>query len=118
MKPTISKDTMRDVRIVRWRGGQHPTQQTISGQMEREGLRPYACAHGPNARLPIRSHGFHKVLYCVEGALEIVFPDMEQRLIMRPGDRLEIPRGTRYAGIISIHGARLLESVAVTSLLS
>lgn len=118
MKPVISKEAFDEVRILRWRGAQHPTYQTIVKQMEQEGIRPYAYTHGPNARLAVRSHGYSKVMYCVEGALEVVFPDLNQRVVLRPGDRLNIPRGVRYAGVVSVQGVRCVEGETPVGLLS
>jgi mannose-6-phosphate isomerase-like protein (cupin superfamily) len=99
------------IKIIRWRGGQHPTYQAISQKMTQEGLRPYAWSNGPNFRQAARSHGYHKVLYCVEGTLEVVLPDMKQSILLRPGDRVDLPRGVRHESITGPRGAQCLESV-------
>jgi hypothetical protein len=99
------------IKIIRWRGGQHPTYQAISQKMTQEGLRPYAWSKGPNFRQAARSHGYHKVLYCVEGTLEVVLPDMKQSILLRPGDRVDLPRGVRHESITGPRGAQCLESV-------
>ncbi len=99
-----------DIRIIRWRGGQHPTYQTITRRMQEEGLRPYAWSNGPNFRYTARSHGYSKVLYCVEGSLEVILPDANQSVVLRPGDRMELPRGVRHAAIVGPSGAQCVES--------
>ena|SRR5258706_11944155 len=99
-----------EVKLVRWRGAQHPTLLAITQQMEAEGLRPYSWSNGPNFRIAARSHGYTKVMYCVEGSLELVIPDINQSVILRPGDRLELPAGLRHATIIGPRGARCVES--------
>ncbi len=104
------KNSLNNIKIIRWRGGQHPTYQTISQKMEQEGLRPYAWSNGPNFRYAPRSHGYGKVLYCVEGTVEVILPDANQSVVLRPGDRMELPRGVRHATIIGPNGARCLES--------
>ena len=101
-----------EIVVTRWRGGQHPSQQAIVRKMEEEGLRPYAWTNGPNFRYAIRSHGYGKVLYCVEGSLEINLPDMNQRVVLRSGDRIDLPHGVRHAMIIGSSGARCLESAS------
>jgi mannose-6-phosphate isomerase-like protein (cupin superfamily) len=101
---------IKDVKIVRWHGGQHPTYRTITQKMEQEGLRPYAWSNGPNFRYTARSHGYSKVLYCVEGSIEVVLPDANQSVVLRPGDRMELPRGVRHAAIIGPRGAQCVES--------
>jgi len=98
------------VKIVRWRGGQHPTFEAIAAQMAQEGLRPYTSSHGPNSRFGACSYSTGKVLYCAEGSVEIVLPDLNQTTLLRPGDRLEMPRGVRYSAIVGARGASCIES--------
>jgi hypothetical protein len=98
-----------EVKVTRWRGGQHPTFEAITSKMTAEGMRPYAWTQGPNFRRPVCSHGYGKVIYCVEGVLEVILPDLNQQTNLRPGDRLELPRGVRYAAIAGPSGVRCVE---------
>ena len=107
--PTGALARLNEIKVVRWRGGQHPTLQTITEKMQQEGLRPYASSNGPNSRIAARSHGYTKVMYCVEGTLELFFPDASQSLMLRAGDRVELPSGLRHATIVGSQGARCLE---------
>lgn len=116
MKVTNATAVVAEIKVIRWRGGQHPTYQTITRRMEQEGLRPYAWSQGPNARQALRSHGYSKVLYCVEGSIEIILPDINQRVQLRPGDRVDLPRGVRYAAFIGPRGTKCVEGEAATLL--
>lgn len=116
MKPNPNQSTSPEVKVIRWRGGQHPTYQTIARLMENEGLRPYAWTQGPNARQALRSHGYSKVMYCVDGVVEVILPDFDQRVTLRPGDRMDVPRGVRYAIIVGARGARCVEGEVATLL--
>lgn len=110
MKTTERMSTsLEDVRVLRWRGGAHPTEQAIRLQLSREGVQPYAWAQRANFRYPLRRHAHDKVLFCVEGSLEVILPDLNQRAVLRAGDRLDLPRNVRYALIIGERGARCLE---------
>ncbi|MCK6578598.1 MAG: cupin [Anaerolineae bacterium] len=100
------------VRVVRWTGGQHPTLSNITRQMQHEGLRPYAWDNRPNYRYAVRSHGFSKIMYVVDGMLEITLPDSNQRVRLRAGDRIEIPAGIRHGAIIGSSGAKCVEAAA------
>jgi len=100
---------LNEIKLTRWHGAQHPTLQVIMRQMEQEGLRPYAWSNGPNFRVAARSHGSTKIMYCVEGSLELVLPEINQSIILRPGDRVELPRGVRHAAMTGPRGARCLE---------
>lgn len=98
------------VRLTRWNGSQHPTASAITREMRKEGLRPYMWDNTPNFRYGVRSHGYDKILYVVEGSLEITLPDSNQRMRLRPGDRIDIPAGVRHGAIVGSSGARCVEA--------
>lgn len=100
------------VRVIRWTGGQHPTLSAITRQMQKEGLRPYVWDNTPNYRYAVRTHGYNKVMYVIEGNIEVTLPDSNQRVKLRAGDRLEIPAGVRHGAIIGSSGAKCVEAAA------
>jgi mannose-6-phosphate isomerase-like protein (cupin superfamily) len=106
----FGKNNTSNIKVIRWHGSQHPTYQAITQKMQQEGLRPYTWSNGPNFRHTTRSHGYPKVLYCVEGSVEVVLPDVNQSVVLRPGDRLDLPRGVRHAAIVGPSGAQCVES--------
>lgn len=107
---TIHQET---VRVTRWHGGQHPTFSIITREMKKEGLRPYMWVNTPNNRYGVRSHGYDKVLYVVEGTVEITLPDMNQRMNLRAGDRVDIPAGVRHGTTVGGTGAKCVEAAVV-----
>lgn len=98
------------VRVTRWSGSEHPTFSTITRLMKKEGLRPYMWVNSPNHRYGVRTHGYDKVLYVIEGNLEITLPDSNQRLILRSGDRIYVPAGVRHGTIVGTSGAKCVEA--------
>ncbi len=98
------------VEVTRWRGGLHPTLSNISRLMQTEGLRPYMWVNLPNHRYAVRSHGYDKVLYVIDGALEVILPDSNRRFILRAGDRVDIPAGVRHGTNVGSGGARCVEA--------
>jgi quercetin dioxygenase-like cupin family protein len=102
------------VRIIRWSGGQHPTLSAITRQMQKENLRPYVWDNTPNYRYAVRTHGYTKVMYVVEGIIEVTLPDSNQRVKLRAGDRVEIPAGVRHGAIIGSSGAKCVEAAVST----
>ena len=111
--PHISNDVLnriKAIKLTRWKGGQHPTFDTITRKMSDEGMRPYTWQNGPNFRAAARCNGYTKVIYCVDGSLELILPDINQSVLLRPGDRIELPSGVRHATIVGPNGARCLES--------
>ncbi|GAB4508454.1 MAG: hypothetical protein OHK0046_00890 [Anaerolineae bacterium] len=101
------------VRLERWRGGQHPTLSTITRLMQQQGLQPYMWSNAANTRHGVQSHGYEKMLYVVEGSVEVTLPDSNQRATLRAGDRIDIPAGVRHGLIVGTSGVRCVEA-AVT----
>ena len=104
----------KQVQVRRWQGGQHPSLSAITRLMEADGLRSYLWTNTPNQRQAVRSHGYDKVLYVVDGQLEVIFPDSNQRIKMRSGDRLDVPKGVRHGTIVGSGGAKCLEASITT----
>lgn len=98
------------VRVTRWSGGQHPTLQTITQRMRNEGLRPYMWMNMANHRYGVRSHGYNKVIYVIDGTLEITLPDSNERVQLRSGDRIDVPSGVRHGTIVGRSGAKCVEA--------
>jgi uncharacterized cupin superfamily protein len=103
-------ESSRDVQVRRWQGGQHPTIGAITRMMQQEGLRPYMWVNTPNHRQAVRSHGYHKVLYVIDGTLEVTLPDSNHQVRLRSGDRIDIPAGVRHGTIIGSSGAKCVEA--------
>lgn len=98
------------IKVTRWSGGEHPTLSKLTRQMNKEGLRPYTWEPKPNQRFAVRSHGYDKVLYVVNGVVEITLPDKNQKLRLRSGDRIDIPARIRHGSIAGQKGATCLEA--------
>ena len=103
------------IAITRWQGSQHPTMSNIIRVMKQEGLRPYTWANTPNHRYAVRSHNYNKVLYVLEGSVEITLPDNNQRVKLRIGDRIDIPAGVRHGTNVGSTGAKCVEAAVSTT---
>ncbi len=98
------------VKVTRWRGGQHPTLENITRQLEHEGLRPYVWSCAPNFRRPVCSHGYDKTVYCLRGSFEIEFPHANARVRLSAGDRIDLPQGMRYSMVVGPGGCEGVEA--------
>ncbi len=78
-------------------------------QMRSEGLRPYVWSNTANFRYPVRSHGYDKILYCLQGAIEVSLPTHKQNITLRAGDRIDLPRGAHYGVIVGPSGTQCIE---------
>ena len=98
------------VAITRWQGSQHPSMANIMQKMKEDSLRPYMWTNMANHRYAVRSHNYDKVLYVIDGTVEITLPDSNQRVILRSGDRIDIPAGVRHGTIVGNAGAKCVEA--------
>jgi hypothetical protein len=103
------RNSQKAFRVVRWRGGQHPTLELLKHNLENHGLRAFKWTQHANYRYGVRSHGFAKSLYCVSGSVEVILPDHRERVKLRIGDRIDIARGVRHSVTVGNNGATCLE---------
>ena len=104
------------MRVVRWRGGKHPTLDLMKQSLEQHGLRSFKWSNQANYRYGVRSHGYAKSIYCVEGSVEFFFPDTRQRVQLRTGDRIDIAQGIRHSIVVGMSGATCLEGTPTRQL--
>jgi quercetin dioxygenase-like cupin family protein len=77
------------------------------GAIESAGAAPDEWSNGPHAAYPPHRHGYRKLLFCVAG--EITFHLSDGDVVLRPGDRLDLPAGTRHAATVGAHGVTCIE---------
>jgi quercetin dioxygenase-like cupin family protein len=104
--------TKTTVTITRWQGSQHPTMANVVRKMKEEQLRPYMWNNMPNYRYAVRSHNYDKVLYVLDGIVEVTLPDSNQRVKLRAGDRIDIPAGVRHGTNVGSSGAQCVEAAS------
>lgn len=93
-----------------WEGGAPATAAVVEAAFAEEGLTPSRWSNGPGDRYGEHSHGYHKVLYCVDGS--ITFYVAGEPVELNPGDRLDIPPGTRHSAVVGDEGVVCMEGRA------
>ncbi|HUO47683.1 MAG TPA: hypothetical protein VMU09_02505, partial [Acidimicrobiales bacterium] len=74
----------------------------VEAALRAEGLSPSRWASDPGVRYDDHDHPYDKVLVCVDGG--IVFHTGAGDVGLGPGDRLELPSGTRHAATVGGEG--------------
>jgi quercetin dioxygenase-like cupin family protein len=74
-----------------------------------EGLAPIAWSADPGHRYGTHDHARHKVLYCVEGS--ITFTTADGDVVLHPGDRFDLPAGTRHSAIVGPGSVTCMEAL-------
>jgi quercetin dioxygenase-like cupin family protein len=91
-----------------WNGDERPSEATLRATYKAEGLSPYAWSNGPGDRYGAHSHSYNKVLYCSQGSITFVVEGRD--VLMRPGDRLDLPAGVSHAAVVGPEGCTCLEA--------
>ena len=84
--------------VTPWAAPEPPTESALRGLMAEEGLSPYAWSNGPFDVYAAHSHAYHKVIYVVQGSITFGLPEESREVLLKPGDRLDLPREAARGG--------------------
>jgi len=82
----------------------------LEGRLRVEGLAPGSWSNGPRDRYGAHAHGYDKVLVCTSGSIRFGLPDLGRVVDLAPGDRLDLPAGTRHDALVGAGGVTCLEA--------
>jgi quercetin dioxygenase-like cupin family protein len=85
------------------------TSDDLMTRLRNEASDCYSWSNGPGDRYAPHSHGYEKVLYCVDGSITFVLDAAGQRLELKAGDRMVMPAGTVHAAEVGPHGCTCIE---------
>jgi quercetin dioxygenase-like cupin family protein len=69
----------------------------------------YSWSNGPGDRYAAHSHGYEKVLYCVDGSITFSLEADGRRLELKAGDRMVLPVGTVHSAEVGARGCTCIE---------
>ena len=84
------------------------TREEIEKEFTGEGLSPHSWSNSANYFYEAHSHDYDKVLYCVQG--EVTFHMSDGDVVLHPGQRINIPAGTRHAATVGPEGVECMEA--------
>ena len=96
--------------VTLWSGSAPPTQATLWQRMTDEGLSPYSWSNGPHDTYSAHSHSYAKVIYVVQGSITFGLPELEQKLTLKAGDRLDLPAYVVHDPLVGPQGVVCLEA--------
>lgn len=82
----------------------------LEDRLRAVGLDPGIWGNGPGDRYGAHEHGYDKVLVCAEGSIRFGLPDLGEVVDLVPGDRLDLPAGTRHDAVVGADGVTCLEA--------
>jgi len=74
-----------------------------------EHLSPYAWSNGPHDSYSAHTHGYNKVIFVVSGSITFDLPDLDRKVTLNPGDRLDLPKASPHAAVVGRDGVVCLE---------
>lgn len=69
----------------------------------------YSWSNGPDVRYAAHTHGYEKVLYCIDGSIVFAIEPGGERLELKPGDRMVLPAGTVHSATVGKAGCTCIE---------
>ncbi|MEO5966563.1 MAG: cupin [Candidatus Limnocylindrales bacterium] len=82
----------------------------LAARLRADGLDPGAWSNGPGERYDAHEHGYDKVVVCAAGSIRFGLPGHGSLVELRPGDRLDLPRGTAHDALVGADGVTCLEA--------
>ena len=84
-------------------------QDELMERLRGEAPECYSWSNAPLDRYAPHSHGYEKVLYCVDGSITFVLESEGRRLLLHAGDRMVLPAGTVHSAIVGADGCTCIE---------
>ena len=94
------------LRVMPWEDASAPGEAEARQLLESEGYRPFLWSDSPGTRYPEHLHDCDECILVLEG--EIRFDAGGERHILKRGDRLYLPRGTRHTAGVPASGVTYL----------
>lgn len=88
--------------------GPPPTRVDLEQRFAAEGLTPHPWSSPPGHEFDWHEHSRDQLHYCLAGG--ITFHTESGDLALGPGDRLDLPAGTRHAATVGSEGITMLEA--------
>ena len=81
----------------------------IRTRLEAEARHVYEWSNGPDEVYAAHSHGYEKVLYCVNGSISFHLEADGRSIELGPGDRMVLPAGTPHSAVVGPGGCTCIE---------
>src|SRR5947207_628959 len=93
-----------NVKVVQWPESKAPTESLIREILGKEGLQPYRWSNGPGDVYGAHSHPYNKVIYVVQGSILFGLPGRGDSVMLKAGDRLELPSEVSHDAVVGPEG--------------
>jgi len=81
----------------------------LMSKLRAEATGCYSWSNGPGDRYAPHSHGYEKVLYCVEGSIGFQLENEGRTIELKAGDRMVLTPGTVHSAVVGDQGCTCIE---------
>jgi len=99
-----------ELKVTTWDREEPPTEEDLKAELDEQELRIFNWSSPPEGVFAGHTHGYHKILYVVDGSIKFEFPTRHETVNLKAGDRLELPAGVRHNAVVGIDGVTCLEA--------
>ena len=96
--------------VTPWADSVPPTESTLLNLCAEQGLRPYQWSNAPNDVYSAHKHSYDKVIYVVRGSITFGLPEEGREILLKAGDRLDLPANTVHDAVVGPQGVVCLEA--------
>ena len=84
----------------------------VEARLRAEADHCYRWSNGPGAVYTVHDHPYRKILYVAQGSITFT-PAGRTAVLLRAGDRLDLPAGTRHGAVVGEDGVICWEGQAM-----
>jgi quercetin dioxygenase-like cupin family protein len=99
-----------ELKVTPWPDEILPTEDELQDYFENQELKALRWSEPPQGVIDGHTHGYHKVLFVLEGSIKFEFPTRHQTLALKQGDRLDLPAGIRHNAQAGGEGVKCMEA--------
>jgi mannose-6-phosphate isomerase-like protein (cupin superfamily) len=85
-------------------------EEDLRAHLRAAGLDTATWSNGSGDRYAAHEHGYDKVIVVASGSISFGLPDHAETVELGPGDRLDLPAGTRHDARVGPTGVACLEA--------
>jgi quercetin dioxygenase-like cupin family protein len=99
-----------ELKVTPWTDETPPTEEGLRELLAEQELHVYRWSDGPDSVFQGHTHGYHKILYVLEGSIKFDLPTRHEKFNLTLGTRFDLPSGTRHSAVVGPDGVVCLEA--------
>ena len=96
--------------VTPWADSTLPTESKLMSLCAEQGLSPYQWSNGPHDVYSAHKHSYDKVIYVVRGSITFGLPEEGRKILLKAGDRLDLPANIVHDAVVGEQGVVCLEA--------